>query len=522
MKAGADLDPEAVAVTLGVHSITYRQLLERGREVARRLPCATPGREGFVGVVVDRSVDALTGLIGAALAGLPYVPVASDWPAERLLAVCQAAAISVVTGSSAGALGGAAPDLCLSPDLIAARSGAQRAGTQAGWQPTEPSKPAYAIFTSGSTGTPKGVVVSQRSVVHSTLARFSFYPHENMVYLMLAPFTIDSAIAGIYFALSAGARLVVPTEEEVLDPQLLADLITGERVTHVDGLPSQYAPLLMFYPEALSDLRCVILGGESLPITLMRQHLSQLPHVPLHNEYGPTEGTVWSTSHLCSESDGPSLVPIGKPIAGVRATVLDDQLRPAPVGTVGEIYISGVGLAMGYLGPSSLTAERFVANPDSRYPGERMYRTGDLGSATADGALVYHGRTDHLVKVRGYRVELAEVEAKLLDNPDLAEAVVVPYEGATGLRLCAVVVSARDRATSSDALAAHLSRRLPRYMIPTVWRQVDRLPRTASGKLDRSLLRTGATTVGSALPANTASRREARRPPDRIDAQGFG
>jgi non-ribosomal peptide synthetase component F len=321
-----------------------------------------------------------------------------------------------------------------------------------------------------------------------------------MTYLMCAPMTIDAAVAGLYFAFAAGGRVVVPTEEESRDPELLAELVTRTAATHVDGLPGQYAALLEFHPESLRGVRCVVLGGDTLPRSVVDRHLELVPHVELHNEYGPTEGTVWCTTHRCSAGDRGPHVPIGRSILGMRVTVLTKELDAAPPGVLGEIHLSGDGLAWGYLGHAALTAERFVPNPDPRYPGERMYRTGDLGHVAADGTLVFRGRADHLVKVRGFRVELGEVEARLLAHDEVADAVVVPHESATGVRLVAVVALGPGRATTARTLSAFAADHLPDYMVPTVWRRVDALPVTANGKVDRRGLTASATTTGVALP----------------------
>jgi non-ribosomal peptide synthetase component F len=321
-----------------------------------------------------------------------------------------------------------------------------------------------------------------------------------MAYLVCAPLTIDAAVAGLYFAFAAGGRVVLPTDEQAQDPMLLAELIAREAVSHVDGLPSHYAALLDYHAGALRDVRCVILGGEALPSRLARKHLAEAPHADLHNEYGPTEATVWSTTHPCSAQDDGASVPIGRPIAETRVAVLTGELRPAPAGTVGEIYISGPGLARGYLGRAGLTAERFLPDPDPRNPGGRMYRTGDLGHTGPDGQLYFHGRTDHLIKVRGYRVEAQEVEAHLTEHPDVAAAAVVPNDTASGVRLVAIVAAEPGRSPRSGTLAAFLADRLPAYMIPTVWRRTEALPVAANGKVDRTSLTREATTTGTELP----------------------
>ncbi|MGW2317438.1 amino acid adenylation domain-containing protein [Streptomyces sp. NPDC001680] len=497
IEAAAERCPDVVAVSAQGESLTYAQLVARARRLGRELMRAGAGPDSFVGVVVDRSADAVVALLGTLFAGAAYVPVAADLPEDRVRLIASDAALRLVTGVDPGVA--RAVGAVFVP--VDAGSDAGPAGAN-GYEPprVHPDQAAYAIFTSGSTGRPKGVVISHRSVVGSTLARFGVYP-EPSAYAVLAPLTIDAAAAGLYFTLAAGGRVVIPDEEEIRDPQLLADLLVGERVSHLDGLPSQYATLLRFHPATAAGLRCVIVGGEALPHPLVQQHLAEVPEVELHNEYGPTESTVWATTHRCTPSDSGPHVPIGTAVAGLRAEVLTDELRPADPGETGEIWLSGPGLARGYLARAALTAERFTAHPDPRRPGERMYRTGDLGHIDEAGEVVYHGRCDYLVKVRGFRVELGEIEARLLEHPGVLDAVVVPHTGVTGVRLVAVTVLDPDAPVGARALSAFAARRLPAYMLPALWRRVDTLPVAAGGKVDRLRLQTEATTVGSALAA---------------------
>jgi amino acid adenylation domain-containing protein len=492
--ARASTDPDAVALTAGPVSMTYRKLVGRSRELAAALRRAGAGPGTFVGVTADRSPSTVVGFLGVLLCGAAYVPLAFDLPRERARRIAAEAGIGLLTGP-------VDPDDVPFPSLVVLPPGAEIEGTDGDTVPpaVEADEAAYAIFTSGSTGWPKGVVISHAAAVHSTLARFGVYPHESMTYLVCVPLTIDAAVAGLYFTFAAGGRVVLPTAEDALDPRSLADLVVREAVSHLDALPSYYAAVLEYHAEALRSVRCVILGGDELPFRLMRRHLALAGHAGLYNEYGPTEATVWSAWHRCSEADVGPLLPIGRPVGAARIKVLTQKLGPAQ-DEPGEIYVSGPGLARGYLGRPARTAERFVPDPDPRYPGERMYRTGDLGRFGDDGTLIFHGRTDHLVKVRGFRVELGEVEARLLEHPDLRDAVVVGQQTAAGCRLAAIVVAEPSRNPGSRMLAAFLAERLPSYMVPKIWRRTESLPLTAAGKVDRAWLTREVLTTGWELP----------------------
>ncbi|MBB5805005.1 amino acid adenylation domain-containing protein [Saccharothrix ecbatanensis] len=488
--------PNAVAVTTAGADVTYRELCRRADHVAARLRRLGAGPESLVGVPTDRSTHTLAATLGVLRSGAGYVPFAADLPAQRRAHIVADAGIELFAGS-ADALAGV-------PEGRAVVSAGEETDEDVS-APVGPDNVAYVIYTSGSTGVPKGVVTPHRQVVNSTLARYSVFPRPCASYVMLAPFTFDAAVAGIYFTLGTGGRLVVPTADEVLDPALLAELIVRERATHVDGVPSQYAALLAYHPDAVRDVGCTVLAGEQLPAELARRHFAAAPDNALFNEYGPTEGTVWSTVHRCrpADLDDPApLVPIGRPIENVRVRLLDDNLDEVEPGEVGEIHIAGAGLARGYLNQPGLTADRFRPDPTGA-PGDRMYRTGDLGVVDERGDLVFRGRADAQVKVRGFRVELGEVEAGLLAHPSVAAAAVVAHETATGTRLAAFVEVAGTPPTAAQ-LNAVLAERVPDYMIPARWAQVDQIPLTGHGKVDRRALAASVHSLGRPLPAGPA------------------
>jgi amino acid adenylation domain-containing protein len=471
--------PDDVALEIGGERLVYAELMGRANRVAHELRGAGAGRETFVGVPVDRSVETVVALLGVLRSGAAYVPFAADLPGERIGHIANDAQIELFAGGRRAL------------DGMRHRGGRRlavdgHAGSADAPPPPAPGDAAYAIFTSGSTGTPKGVVVEHRQIAGSTRARLDVFPLPCGTYLMLAPFTFDASAAGMYLTLTTGGCLLVPTEEEIIDPEALATLVARPDVTHLDGVPSLYATLAAFHPGAMAGLRCCILAGEALPTALVERHFAIAPDTPLFNEYGPTEGTVWSAVHRCRPGEGGATAPIGRPIRGVRIAVLDRDLEPVASGEQGEIHISGAGLARGYLNMPAKTAERFVPEPGAPTPGARMYRTGDLGRRNEHGDLVFDGRADAQVKVRGFRVELAEIEAALLANPSVVAAVVAAYDGELGTHIAAYV--AATDALDHEELRAFVAGRLPSYMVPGSWYVLDQLPLTAHGKVDRAAL----------------------------------
>lgn len=367
---------------------------------------------------------------------------------------------------------------------------------------------AYVLFTSGSTGRPKGVAVEHRALVNLAMAaRHSFPVTAEDRVLQFVAFGFDVAVSDLFFPWVAGAELHVPHEDERLGEALLHRL-RDSRITYV-FLPPSAAMLLPDVTGELPDLRTLAVGGESCPAELVER--LHAPGRRIVNAYGPSEVTVYS--HTGDLVPGGPVV-LGRSVAGARYYVLDDRLRPVPVGVTGEIYIAGAGLARGYIGQPGLTAERFVADPygDS---GTRMYRSGDLGRVDAHGVLTYLGRSDLQVKLRGVRLELGEVESLLAAHPDVRIAAATVRGTGGEQRLVAYVVG-RDgcEPPADEALRAHLAERLPAFMVPELFVRLDELPLSSNGKIDRSRLPEPALT----LRAPDASWTAADTPMERLVA----
>jgi len=465
--------PEATAVVFASESFSYRELNERANRWAHRLRRLGAGPETLVGITAERSPETIAGILAILKAGAAYVPLSPDTPRERLDQMLDDAGIELLLTQQQ-----------LAEQLPDSES-RQNPETK-----TSADNLAYLIYTSGSTGRPKGVEVTHRNLVHSTSARFVYYKEPIRSFMLVSPFFFDSSVAGIFWTLCQGGKLVLPPKDFERDFTAFAALIDAEQVSHLLCLPMVHSLLLRQADRGrLKSLRSVIVAGEPCPSELPKRHFEILPHASLFNEYGPTEGTVWATVHNCTPRDRATTVPIGRPVPNVQTYVLDEALQPVPVGVVGELYIGGEGVARGYRNRAASTAERFMPNPFASTAGARLYATGDLARYLPGSELEFLGRRDQQVKVRGFRIELGEIEAVLSAHPLVREVVVVKHESRTVAYLTAV------GPTTTDELRDFLRERLPEYMLPSQFVLLDAMPLGANGKVDRK-----------ALPAPGASR----------------
>ncbi|MFI0743110.1 amino acid adenylation domain-containing protein, partial [Streptomyces sp. NPDC021100] len=483
--------PDRIAVASEDASLTYAELDARANQMARWLIRQGVGPESVVALVLPRSPELLVALLAVLKAGGAYLPVDPGYPAERirfLLADARAAVLLTDSRTRAALPVGDAVrgTFTLDDEQTIAAIAALPQHALADAERTGPlhlDHPAYVIYTSGSTGRPKGVVVSHRGVASLAVAmREGLKATAESRILQFSSPSFDAAVSELVMAFSSGATLVVPRPDQ-LAGEGLGRVLLEERVSHVLMPASVLASVPAGVEDRLPDLLTVELAGEACPPELVARWAVGGRRVI--NGYGPTESTVFVSHSGPLSAGGP--VPIGRPVAGARVYVLDDRLQPVPAGVLGELYVSGAGLARGYHGRSGLTAERFVACPFES--GARMYRTGDLVRWNGDGELEFAGRADEQVKVRGHRIEPGEVQAVLAGHPDVAQAVVVAREDAPGdTRLVAYVVPEGHTALTPGELRAHVARSLPRFMVPSALITLEALPLTPNGKLDRKAL----------------------------------
>jgi amino acid adenylation domain-containing protein len=437
--------PDATALVFRDESMTYSQLDLRANQLARYLQSHGVGIETLVAISMERSLDLVVALLGVLKAGGAFVPLDPGYPRGRrsfMLADSKAAAVVSNERELNGLDLGSARRIEMDVDAsVIAQAGSTRpeSGVAA-------HNLAYVIYTSGSTGRPKGVMVEHRAICNQLLWMQNTFPlFEWDRVLQKYSLSFDVSVLEIFGTLIAGARLIITEPGRHVDASYLANLIAAEKVTGIDLVPS-LLQVLLDEPAFVSAkcLRRVTCGGEVMPTDLRDQFFKRIGG-ELNNMYGPTEATITATYHTCRPGDPQWVVPIGSPVANTQVYVLDPSLNPVPVGIPGELYIAGESLARGYLGLPELTEECFVRSPLPENRGVRMYRTGDLVRYRKDGSLEFQGRIDHQVKLRGFRVELGEVETALLRNPSVQSCAVLAREEEPGRsRLVAYVVPRDD------------------------------------------------------------------------------
>jgi amino acid adenylation domain-containing protein len=475
------LSPDAAAVVFGEEVLSYAELDERAERVAGRLRALGVGPEVLVGLSMGRSVELIVSLFGILKAGGAYVPLDPTYPQERLAFMLEDARVQLLLTQSA--LRSKLPVSGVRVVCVDEEGESVADGEPGGTRPAAgPDNLAYVIYTSGSTGRPKGVMVAHRGLCNLMSAQracFDVQPGERV--LQFASLSFDASIFEIIMAVGGGAALCLIGQDAVLPGPGLIEWLREQRI----GVATLPPSVLLASPAGeLPDLKTIIVAGEACPAELAARWAVGRRFL---NAYGPTETTVWASTS--GPLDGSRRPDIGRPIANAQTYLLDANLRPVPVGAAGELYVGGLGVARGYLRRPGLTAERFVPDPFSGEPGARLYRTGDLARYLPDGRIEYLGRVDNQVKLRGFRIEVGEVEAALEEHPSVRQSVVAAREDTPGnKRLVAYLVADGGRAPSAGELNEFLREKLPPYMVPTAFVVLGEMPLTPNGKVNRAAL----------------------------------
>jgi aspartate racemase len=477
-------NPGSTALVFNNRQLSYRELDARANAFAARLRNLGAGSGALVAVRMERSLETVVVVLGVLKAGAAYVPIDPADPAARWHGLL--AAIGARFLVSDGPPQDGMPDGVELVDLNASsrqESGSNR-GANAG-----PLDPACIFFTSGSTGPPKAVAVPHRAILRLLLGidYVRLGPAETL--LQMAPLSFDAATFELWGALLHGGRCVL-YPERVPTIAVLGDILLRHRVTTLWLTTALFNLVIDEAPDILGNLRQLLVGGEALSVGHVRRAMTLLPSTQLINGYGPTEATTFTCCHPVREPppEGARSIPIGKPISNTEAHVLDSALRPLPVGAPGELYIGGDGLALGYLNQPELTAQKFIPSPFNGHPGARLYKTGDLGRRLPDGTIEFLGRLDDQLKISGYRIEPAEIQAALEAHPGIRQsAVIARHDSAGGKYLAAYVVPRGDEIQVAE-LRSWLGTRLPLHMVPSQFVTIDALPLTPNGKLDRKAL----------------------------------
>jgi amino acid adenylation domain-containing protein len=485
--------PDRVAATYGGESWTYGELNRAANRFAHALRRVVPTGEAIVAIAMDRDLRWMAGVIGCFKAGCAYLPLDLEHPAERIgnilsqsdcaLVIAGTDAIAAQIDVARGYRSAGAPALTVLHALAVLRDEAR--DDDPGRDVTHDTL-AYVIFTSGSTGTPKGAMIEHGGMLNHLLSKVEdLQMRSDDVLAQNASQCFDISVWQLLAAALVGARVVIYSNERIADVDGFQRALSADGVSILEVVPSYLAlmmTLLERAPRSLDPLRLLLVTGEPVKAELLRRWFAAYPELPVVNAYGPTEASDDICHHVMTAAPEGAIVPVGKPIRNLHVYVLDERRELVPIGTQGEVCVSGVGVGRGYVNDPVRTREAFVDDPF--FPGRRMYRTGDLGRWSVDGVLELAGRKDDQVKVRGYRIETGEIEARLLELAGIdAAAVIVDPRDAV---LVAFVVGAGE--PDPGALKRGLAQTLPEYMVPSRFVRLDALPLTSNGKIARRLL----------------------------------
>ncbi|MBO1049497.1 MAG: non-ribosomal peptide synthase/polyketide synthase [Dolichospermum sp. DEX182a] len=499
--------PDAVAVVWENQQLTYQELNQQANQLAHHLQTLGVGPEVLVGICVERSLEMVVGLLGILKAGGAYVPLDPNYPPERLSYMLADSGVEVLLTENkwtSQLLEHQVKIICLDSDREKITLYNQKNPTAV----NQGENLAYIIYTSGSTGQAKGVMITHQALSRFTqkaIAEYEITARDRV--LQFASINFDAAVEEIYPCLCTGGTLILRTNEMIANLETFFLACVDLQLTVLD-LPTAYwhqlvADMANADVALPASLRLVIVGGEKLlsaPVRYWQQYVDKLgksdelrptfgDRLQLINTYGPTETTVSATLYRIPFHISPAdEVPIGSPLAGVKAYILDANQQPVPIGVPGELYIGGDGLARGYLNRPELTLEKFIPNPFSDQPSARLYKTGDLARYLIDGNIEYLGRIDNQVKIRGFRIELGEIEAVLNTHPHIQQTVVITIEDIPSNKTLVAYVVKNDESLTTNQLREFLQQKLPAYMMPSAFVTLDTIPLTPNGKIDKKAL----------------------------------
>ena len=478
--------PNAVAVVFEQQQLTYKQLNEQANQLAHYLVQKGVQAGTLIPLCMGRSLELMVAILGILKSGGAYVPIDPLYPEERITYMLEDTAANIVVSSAAN-MGRFAHSSALVVDFDNDRGLINlQSITNPDLKPAATGL-AYVMYTSGSTGRPKGVMVSHKNVVSLVYAMGYLSLSQQDTLLVTGSVSFDATTFEYWCMLLNGGKLVFCPDKDLLESNKVQQLITTHKVSTMWFTSSWFNQLADSNTEVFARLTTALVGGEKLSETHISIIRNKYPDLNLVNGYGPTENTTFSLNYQINDAVLRNPIPIGKPLANRGAYILNSQYLLCPIGTVGEIYLSGDGIADGYLNKPELTAEKFVSNPFSDKPGDRLYRTGDLGKWLPDGNIAYIGRTDDQVKVRGYRIELGEIESVLQQSGLVKHGVVLARDDSQKMKRLIGYMVLNDGADKQQ-VQAYMQEKLPDYMVPAVWVVLDDIPLTSNGKTDRNVL----------------------------------
>ncbi|MCP4148934.1 MAG: amino acid adenylation domain-containing protein, partial [bacterium] len=502
-------------IAIKPQALTYLQLDEAAARLARHLQARGVGENDLVAILVDRSIEMITGILAILKAGGAYLPIHPHQPGERITFILDDSSVNLLLTTTS-----AAENITFREEILYLDEMEQKTTEEAHPTPIReapplttggtatPARLAYIIYTSGSTGTPKGVMVEHRAVVNILTALQKRYPLlETDTYLFKTSYVFDVSVTEIFGWYMGGGQLALLEKEGEKDPSKILETVAEMRVTHINFVPAMFNVFTGALNETnihkLATLKYIFLAGEALSSQLVTKFRQLNDDIILENIYGPTEATIYAAGYSLSQWNRADRIPIGTPMPNLRLYILDKDKNIQPIGVPGELCIAGVGLARGYLNRPELTAEKFEkATPSFPANGDpitdtTIYRTGDLCRWQPDGKVEYMGRMDYQVKIRGYRIELGEIESMLLKHHEIKEAVVMDREDDNNEKfLCAYYVTEHTPGPETkesekfqqSALRDYMSGKLPDYMLPAYFVELEKLPLTPSGKIHRQAL----------------------------------